>query len=77
MASTSLWGKISDIWGRKRILMGTNAIKPHVRLWQIVVNIYISDVFSQRDRGLCFGLASFVWALADGVGSVTDGVFTT
>ncbi|KAK1990971.1 MFS general substrate transporter, partial [Colletotrichum falcatum] len=33
-----------------------------------LVNICISDLFSLRDRGLCFGLVSIVWALASGLG---------
>lgn len=100
-ASTPSWGKISDIWGRKPILLGANAIffagslvcalvegmGPFIAGRAIqgvgaggmatVVNICIGDLFSQRDRGMYYGLTSLVWALASGVGPVMGGVFTT
>lgn len=41
-----------------------------------LVNICISDLFSQRDRGLYYGLTSLVWALASAVGPVMGGAFT-
>lgn len=100
-ASTPLWGKVSDIWGRRPILMAANAAFFAGSLacalvgqanafiagrslqglgaggMQTIVNICISDMFSQRDRGLYYGLTSVVWALASGVGPVMGGVFTS
>lgn len=43
---------------------------------QTMVNICISDLFSQRDRGVYYGLTSVVWAVASGVGPVIGGAFT-
>ncbi|KAL6354897.1 hypothetical protein LRP88_12255 [Fusarium phalaenopsidis] len=77
-ASTPSWGKISDIWGRKPILLIANVIFFGGSLicalvddlaafiagraiqglgaagMQTMVNICISDIFSQRDRGLYY-----------------------
>lgn len=99
-ASTPSWGKISDIWGRKPILLIANVIFFGGSLicalvddlaafiagraiqglgaagMQTMVNICISDMFSQRDRGLYYGLTSIVWAVASGVGPVLGGAFT-
>ncbi|KAH7247054.1 hypothetical protein NW759_007824 [Fusarium solani] len=99
-ASTPPWGKISDIWGRKPILLIANVIFFGGSLicalvddlaafiagraiqglgaagMQTMVNICISDMFSQRDRGLYYGLTSIVWAVASGVGPVLGGAFT-
>lgn len=99
-ASTPSWGKISDIWGRKPILLVANIIFFAGSLvcalvndltsfiagraiqglgaagMQTLVNICISDMFSQRDRGLYYGLTSIVWAAASGVGPVLGGAFT-
>lgn len=100
-ASTPSWGKFSDIWGRKPMLLWSNAIFFAGSLMcalvkdmdsfiagralqglgaggmQTIVNICISDLFSQRDRGVYYGLTSVVWALASGVGPVMGGVFTS
>ncbi|GKU04488.1 permease of the major facilitator superfamily [Fusarium langsethiae] len=43
---------------------------------QTLVNICISDMFSQRDRGLYYGLTSIVWAVASGIGPILGGAFT-
>ncbi|RTE74294.1 hypothetical protein BHE90_011286 [Fusarium euwallaceae] len=99
-ASTPSWGKISDIWGRKPILLIANVIFFGGSLicalvddlaafiagravqglgaagMQTMVNICISDMFSQRDRGLYYGLTSIVWAVASGVGPILGGAFT-
>jgi MFS family permease len=42
-----------------------------------IVNICISDLFSQRDRGFYFALTSISWAVASGVGPALGGVFTS
>jgi len=99
-ASTPSWGKISDIWGRKPILLVANvvffagslvcALVDNLAVFiagraiqglgaagmQTLVNICISDMFSQRDRGLYYGLTSIVWAVASGIGPVLGGAFT-
>ncbi|KAG8354592.1 hypothetical protein FVEN_g7386 [Fusarium venenatum] len=99
-ASTPSWGKISDIWGRKPILLVANVIFFAGSLlcalvddlatfvtgraiqgvgaagMQTLVNICISDMFSQRDRGLYYGLTSIVWAVASGIGPILGGAFT-
>jgi MFS family permease len=99
-ASTPSWGKISDIWGRKPILLVANviffigslvcALVDDLAVFiagraiqglgaagmQTLVNICISDMFSQRDRGLYYGLTSIVWAVASGIGPVLGGAFT-
>ncbi|CAJ0550996.1 Ff.00g109260.m01.CDS01 [Fusarium sp. VM40] len=99
-ASTPSWGKVSDIWGRKPILLVANVIFFGGSLvcalvndlatfiagraiqglgaagMQTMVNICISDMFSQRDRGLYYGLTSIMWAVASGVGPVLGGAFT-
>ena len=41
-----------------------------------LVNIVISDIFSQRTRTLYFGLAEVMWALAGGLGPIIGGAFT-
>lgn len=100
-ASAPSWGKFSDIWGRKPMLLWSNAIFFAGSLMcalvkdmnsfiagralqglgaggmATIVNICISDLFSQRDRGVYYGLTSVVWALASGVGPVMGGVFTS
>lgn len=98
--STPSWGKISDIWGRKPILLIANAVffvgsmlcalvdnfEAFIAARAIqglgaaglstLVNICISDMFSQRDRGLYYGLSSLVWAVASAIGPVMGGAFT-
>lgn len=100
-ASTPTWGKFSDIWGRKSMLLWANVIFFAGSLicalvkdmdsfiagraiqglgaggMQTIVNICISDLFSQRDRAVYYGVTSVVWALASGVGPVMGGVFTS
>ncbi|KAJ4263003.1 hypothetical protein NW762_006616 [Fusarium torreyae] len=99
-ASTPSWGKVSDIWGRKPMLLIANVIFFSGSLvcalvddlavfiagraiqglgaagMQTMVNICISDMFSQRDRGLYYGLTSIMWAIASGIGPVLGGLFT-
>ncbi|KAM0354300.1 hypothetical protein ACHAPU_001344 [Fusarium lateritium] len=99
-ASTPSWGKVSDIWGRKPILLIANVIFFAGSLicalvndlasfiagravqgvgaagMQTMVNVCISDMFSQRDRGLYYGLTSIMWAIASGIGPVLGGAFT-
>jgi len=42
----------------------------------MMVNIAISDLFSQRQRSLWLGLCEGVWAIAGGLGPILGGVFT-
>lgn len=41
-----------------------------------LVNITISDLFSQRSRTLYLGLCEVIWALAGGLGPILGGAFT-
>jgi EmrB/QacA subfamily drug resistance transporter len=41
-----------------------------------LVNIVISDLFSQRSRSLYIGLCEVIWALAGGLGPIIGGAFT-
>lgn len=99
-AAVPMWGKLSDIWGRKPILLVCNlvfmfgslicALSINIRMLLagrvfqgaggggliILVNICISDLFSQRERTKYFGLVGMVWALASAIGPVLGGVFT-
>lgn len=100
-ASVPSWGKISDIFGRKSLLLVScfiffvgsllcavvNDLQAFIAARAVqglgsggmhtIVNICISDLFSQRDRGMWYGLMSVVWALASAIGPVIGGVFTT
>ena len=100
-ASTPPWGKLSDIWGRRPMLLASNAIFFAGSLvcalvedmdsfiagraiqglgaggMATIVNICIGDLFSERERGMWYGLTSVVRALASGVGPVLGGVFTS
>jgi MFS family permease len=95
------WGKISDIFGRKILLLCSctvffvgsllcalvNDLDGFITARAVqglgsggmntIVNICIADLFSQRDRGMWYGLLSVIWALASAVGPVLGGVFTT
>ena len=42
-----------------------------------LVNITISDLFSQRQRGVYYGWVGGVWAVASAVGPILGGVFTS
>lgn len=99
-STTTLWGMLSDIWGRKPILfsalgvffVGSTACAfvDDVRAFiagralqgmgagglTTMANIVISDLFSLRERGLYFGILSFVMAFACGIGPALGGVFT-
>lgn len=101
-ATTPSWGKLSDIWGRRPVLLAACAVFFAGSLLcavvggrqlaafvaaralqgvgaaglQTMVNVCIGDLFSQRERGMYYGLTSVVWAVASGVGPVLGGVFT-
>ncbi|KAM0276944.1 hypothetical protein ACHAQH_006229 [Verticillium albo-atrum] len=98
-ASSPFWGKVSDIFGRKSILIIANIIflagslvcalaydLPMLLAGRTVqgigggglitlVEIAVGDMFSQRERGLYFGIVGAVWAIASAIGPVLGGVF--
>ncbi|KAK4691127.1 hypothetical protein P7C71_g5809, partial [Lecanoromycetidae sp. Uapishka_2] len=98
-ASMSLWGKISDIFGRKPILIIANVVFMAGSLVSalavslnmliagravqgvgaggliVLANIVVSDIFSQRDRGLYLGLVGLVYSSASVIGPVIGGLF--
>ncbi len=98
-ASTPLWGKISDIFGRKPILIISNVVFMIGSLISalavslnmliagrnvqgigsggllVLANIAVSDIFSQRDRGLYLGLVGLTYAFASVIGPVAGGLF--
>ena len=41
----------------------------------MLVNICISDLFSQRERAKYFGIVGMIWALASAIGPVLGGIF--
>ncbi|KAE9369823.1 major facilitator superfamily MFS-1 [Stipitochalara longipes BDJ] len=100
-ASTPIWGKISDIFGRKPILLVANFVfftgslvaglsvnigmLTTARAIQgigaggllVLTNICIADLFSPRRRGAYYSILGAVWALANSLGPILGGVFTT
>ncbi|KAK4098330.1 MFS general substrate transporter [Parathielavia hyrcaniae] len=101
LSSTSpLWSKISDIFGRKPILIVANIIflvgslvaalanslgmLIAARVVQgtggggliTLVEISVGDMFSQRERGLFYGIYGAVWAVATAIGPIIGGTFT-
>ncbi|KAL2147941.1 hypothetical protein VTI28DRAFT_3419 [Corynascus sepedonium] len=101
LSSTSpLWSKISDIFGRKPIIIVANIIflvgslvaalsNSLVMLIAAravqgagggglitLVEISVGDMFSQRERGLFYGIYGAVWAVATAIGPIIGGAFT-
>ncbi|KAG8156282.1 hypothetical protein KVR01_013861 [Diaporthe batatas] len=98
-ASSPVWGKVSDIFGRKSILIIANIVflagsliaalsynLPMLIGGRVVqglgggglitlVEIAVGDMFSQRERGLYFGIVGCVWAIASAIGPVVGGAF--
>jgi EmrB/QacA subfamily drug resistance transporter len=98
-ASMPFWGKISDIFGRKPILLIANAVfligslisalsKSLTMLLvgraiqglgagglSVLANVVVSDLFSQRQRGLYLSVIGTVWSFATAVGPVVGGAF--
>ncbi|GFF31013.1 hypothetical protein IFM58399_02747 [Aspergillus lentulus] len=99
-ASTPIWGNLSDIWGRKAILLlaififaiGSIICAAATMMGMmltgrsiqgaaaggivILVNICISDLFTERERGFYLGLTGVVWGLASGIGPLAGGAFS-
>ncbi|KAF7918228.1 uncharacterized protein EAE98_009840 [Botrytis deweyae] len=99
-ASSPVWSKVSDIFGRKSILLIANfiflvgsliAALSHsvgmliaARAVQglggggiiTLVEISVGDMFSQRQRGLFYGIYGAVWAFATAIGPIIGGAFT-
>lgn len=100
-ASTPIWGKVSDIFGRKPILLVANfvfftgsliaglSINIGMLLTGravqgvgsggllVLANICVGDLFSPRRRGAYYSIIGAVWAVANSVGPLLGGVFTT
>lgn len=98
-ASMPFWGKISDIFGRKPILLIANvvfmigslisALSKNLTMLlvgravqglgagglSVLANVVVSDLFSQRQRGLYLAMIGTVWSFATAVGPVVGGVF--
>ncbi|SPQ18388.1 a6e3ba98-04c9-4071-a767-faa8f08474f3 [Thermothielavioides terrestris] len=78
-AAAPVWGKISDIWGRKPILLiavgvfwvGSLLSAVSVGMGMLIVARAVQGV------GIYFGAMGMVWAVASAVGPVLGGVFTT
>nr|DAC76725.1 TPA_exp: MFS transporter [Metarhizium majus ARSEF 297] len=99
-ASTMVWAKISDVFGRKPIILSANlcfftgsliaalsanfAMLIAARAIQgiggagvnVLANICVGDLFSQRKRGLYYGVIGGVWAVALSLGPVVGGSLT-
>jgi MFS family permease len=100
-ASTPIWGKISDIFGRKPILLIANFVffigsliaGLSINIGMLITgrsiqgagsggllvlaNICIGDLFSPRRRGAYYSNVRAVWALANSLGPILGGTFTT
>ncbi|OAR04531.1 hypothetical protein LLEC1_02493 [Akanthomyces lecanii] len=100
-ASTLIWGKLSDVFGRKPALLFSNALffigsllaALSVSMTMLIVgrvvqgigggglialtNICVGDLFSPRSRGAFYGVISGVWAVANSLGPIIGGAFTS
>ncbi|TWU70996.1 hypothetical protein ED733_001164 [Metarhizium rileyi] len=99
-ASTMVWAKISDVFGRKPIILSANvcfftgsllaALSANFSMLvaaraiqgiggagvNVLANICVGDLFSQRNRGLYYGVIGGVWAVALSLGPVVGGSLT-
>ncbi|KAK3290150.1 major facilitator superfamily-domain-containing protein [Chaetomium fimeti] len=99
-ATSPFWSKVSDIFGRKPILIVanliflvgslvaalSNSLEMLIAARAIqgtgggglitLVEISVGDMFSQRERGLFYGIYGAVWAVSTAIGPVIGGVFT-
>ena len=99
-ATSPFWSKVSDIFGRKPILIIANIIFLVGSLVAALANslvmliaaravqgmgggglitlveISVGDMFSQRERGLFYGIYGAVWAVATAIGPIIGGAFT-
>jgi EmrB/QacA subfamily drug resistance transporter len=100
-ASTPVWGKISDIFGRKPILLVANFVfftgsliaGLSINIGMLITgrsiqgvgsggllvlaNICIGDLFSPRRRGAYYSIIGAVWSVANSLGPILGGTFTT
>lgn len=100
-ATALFWGKVSDIFGRKPVLIIANvfflvgsivaATSQNVttmivgRAIQgtgaggliVLVEVSVGDMFSQRERGLFYGIYGLVWAVSTAIGPLIGGAFTS
>ncbi|KAF7954595.1 hypothetical protein EAE96_005715 [Botrytis aclada] len=99
-ASSPVWSKVSDVFGRKPILLIANfiflvgsliaALSHSVGMLIAahavqglggggiitLVEISVGHMFSQRQRGLFYGIYGAVWAFATAIGPIIGGAFT-
>ena len=99
-ATAPFWSKVSDIFGRKPILIIANiiffigslvaalsnslAMLIAARAVQgmggggliTLVEISVGDMFSQRERGLFYGIYGAVWAVSTAIGPIIGGALT-
>ncbi|KAE8453182.1 hypothetical protein EG329_011249 [Mollisiaceae sp. DMI_Dod_QoI] len=82
-ASAPIWAKLSDIWGRKPIILtaaalffGSSIMAAKSNSMKMLVFIVISDIFSMRERSLFMGLTEVMWAIAGAIGPIMGGAFT-
>ncbi|OQV05944.1 hypothetical protein CLAIMM_10596 [Cladophialophora immunda] len=99
-ASGPTWGKLSDIFGRRPLLLSAAAVfllgsalcGASQSMAMLIagraiqgigagglltlVNIVIGDLFSQRERGVYYGIIGMVWATAAAIGPVIGGALT-
>ncbi|KAI0387032.1 major facilitator superfamily-domain-containing protein [Hypomontagnella monticulosa] len=99
-ATAPFWSKVSDIFGRKPIILLANVVFLVGSLIGALSNglgmliagrtiqgtgagglitlveISVGDMFSQRERGLFYGIYGAVWAVATAIGPLIGGAFT-
>ncbi|KAL2017566.1 hypothetical protein VTK56DRAFT_1939 [Thermocarpiscus australiensis] len=99
-ATAPFWSKVSDIFGRKPIIIIANVVFLVGSLVAALANgltmmiaaravqgagggglitlveISVGDMFSQRERGLFYGIYGAVWAVATAIGPIIGGAFT-
>ncbi|KAM7195145.1 Major facilitator superfamily domain containing protein [Rhypophila sp. PSN 637] len=75
-ATAPLWSKVSDIFGRKPILIMANIIFLVGSLVAALSNSLPMLIAARRERGLFYGINRAVWAVATAIGPIIGGAFT-